>query len=174
MIFIPKKIFGFNAKPKESAKPTVVANTEFIETCVGDISINVLRWEVKDFEIDDLHLTDGHFVTYKLSVNGREYNLYQRKTTFFLNDFPNGIKAVAPSSKNNAGTENPIWHKSDKYWPTLNDEFFSFIGQFYYSSKVAYLFMLQSSENPIYAIFHDDIDRQDAEEHYKLEAIKNR
>lgn len=74
MMFKPKNIFGFKANPKESAEPIIVANTELRETSIGEISIDVLRREIKDFEIEELNLTDGYFVTYQLSVDGKEYN----------------------------------------------------------------------------------------------------
>ena len=67
------------------------------------------------------------------------------------------------------GVSAPEWHKSDREWPEFDGQKFDFIGQGYIESTVLYLFRGTTEPNGPLAIYNDEVNRQDAEDHYRRE-----
>jgi len=163
-MYTPNEIFGRTAKPKGEIHPAVEAQTE-----VAGLGVEVLRYNITDFEIDGLDVSDGHFLVYRVASAEHHEFLSQSRSVFFVSDDHPAPKRKSDDLPEGDGVLAPKWHKCDRHWPFQNDTPYSFLGQGYYGDKVFYIFVPDSKTLKHFAIFQDDISRQDAEEHYKLE-----
>lgn len=164
----PTKIFGRPARPKDAIKEEIVAISQ-----IGSLSIQVLRWELAEFEISGFPKTDGHFLSFRITdVNGSQ-DLLQGKSLFFASELLPRIESSGDSSEQGDGIIAPKWHKCDRAWPILNGVKAGFLGQFYFGTTVAYLFSLPHNSEQAYIIFKDEVNRQDAEEHYTDEESRS-
>lgn len=177
-MFVPARFGGLNLRPRGRVTPTVVANAQLSTHAWGEISVRVLRWEMSDFDIEELDKEDGHFHTFVASFRGKEYDLVQSEYVFWTNEAPAGLKYRDPPMKPRDHTGPwPKWHKCDRCWPALDGVLYEFVGQFYYDAgdyNVGYLFVHPTADGPLLAIYGDKPSRQDAEEHYREEESRER
>jgi len=164
-MYTPNRIFGFPAKPKGTMGPSVEAQVD-----VGGLTVEVLRYNIADFEIDGLDVSDGSFLVYHVATAEHGEFLSQSRSVFFVSSDHPAPKRKSEDLPEGDGVAAPKWHKCDRHWPVRDDRPYSFLGQGYYGQTVFYLFVPDAKEKKLFAIFHDDIARQDAEEHYALEA----
>ncbi len=160
----PTKIFGHSARPKHKINENIRVTSR-----IGDITIQVLRWEISDFEISGFSLTSGHFLSFRVTDAKGSQDLLQGKSVFFAGESLPRLEGAAINVPQGDGVVAPKWHKCDRAWPELDGVKARFVGQFYFESTVAYLFSVKNGALDVYAVFKDEIDRQDAEEHYAEE-----
>jgi len=163
-MFSPKRLFGSDARQVSVTEPLVLGRCN-----IASYQVQALRYNLVDFEVAGRRQSDGYFLVYEVSADNCSYHLQQQRTAFYVRDGspdPSDRKGKVPQGD---GVAAPRWHKCDRLWPVLDGQPYSFVGQGYYQSMVVYLFRLPSTTGEALAIFHDDVDRQDAEEHYRLE-----
>ena len=161
----PTHIFGFPARPIREIEESIIADAR-----IGAVSVTVLRWERRDFEVDRLKPSDGWFISFRVSDADGVQDLLQFRSPFFTPSAISGLSGGGVKVKQGDGVTTPRWHKSDRAWPQVAQEEARFVGQFYYAESVAYLFVLLRDSKRHYVVFKDDISRQDVEEHYRDEA----
>lgn len=167
---IPDKIFGLNSKPQRDIIPKVLHNFLIESNSKQNIEITIYRWEINDFVIDGLNLKDGHFLSFEIKHDNNAFDLFQNKSIFYSNSKSIMIDSIDPiKNEKYKSIFAPKWHKCDRYWPSIKGTPFEFVTQFYFDDNVAYLFKFETDEGILFAIFKDNMNRQDMEEHYKLE-----
>lgn len=158
----PKNLFGFPAHwmPEVSHQ-----ETGFFR--IMEYGIHALRWELSDVRIEGLDLDSGHVVTYAVEAPGQSHHLIQDSSSFYQQEGTPRLTCPNKEIDQGDGVSAPQWHKCDRHWPEENGQAYEFVGQGYFINKVAYLFRHPNASR--IAIFTDQIDRQDAEEHYATE-----
>jgi hypothetical protein len=156
----PRTLFGFPASWRTGARPQEVG------ACgLAGITVRALRWELRDVVLQGVTLgSDGHIISFSVDTGARLCVLFQQGGSFYQEE---GAERLSCSKKKIAqgdGVSTPRWHKSDREWPVDRGVPLSFIGQCYIGAKVIYLFAHPSTGQ--FAIFSDDLERQDVEEHY--------
>ena len=137
-------------------------------TTIDGFAVRPVRFELRDVEVDGLDLgTEGHVVCYLVEGDGRQCLLAQRESSFYQEEDAPAVGYLKRQLRQGEGIAAPRWHKCDRQWPVEGDEPFAFVGQGYFGRKVIYLFRHPSSRH--FALFWDDVTRQDAEEHYAEE-----
>ena len=166
----PSLLFGRSAKKINDSNPELLHKTKInIENTT--LNVNIYKWEICDFVIENLNLKDGHFISFEIIHENSLYDLFQSDSIFYSNKMNIGkISIDAETEKNISSDLFPKWHKSDRFWPQTDSAPFKFIGQFYYNKSVAYIFNQHINNSLVFCIYKDDIDRQDAEEHYNAES----
>lgn len=168
-MFTPAKIFGSAAARVRSTEPVVLGHCE-----IGTHRVQALRYDFADFQVVDRAASDGYFLVYSVAQDSKVTYLQQVRTQFYVPDgvpAPGDRRGRLPSGD---GSSAPQWHKSDRCWPELAGEPFAFVGQGYHDLMVVYLFRSPRSVGEYLAIWTDHLDRQDAEEHYRLEEARDR
>jgi len=166
-MYVPTNILGRAARAKPTLAPTTIGSFR-----VADVAVDILRYELRDFVIDGLPAaaSDGWFQVLRVHTPQGEEHLHQQGGIFFTaNDHPPLLELSGDEVPKGRGERSPKWHKCDRAWPADGNTPYRFVGQGYHDSMVFYLFARTSDPGRLFAVFHDRLDRQDAEEHYRLE-----
>lgn len=156
----PQRVFGFPAHWQAGVAPRAVADLD-----IAGFHVRALRWECSDVRVEGLEpWTDGHLISFVVLGGGEERSLSQQGSVFYQEEGFQLLTSLEKKFKQGDGVSAPKWHKSYRHWPVAGSVSFEFVGQGYFDTQVAYLFRHQSSNQ--LAIFTDEINRQDAEEHY--------
>jgi hypothetical protein len=160
----PATLFGLAAVWRADAHPTEVGSAR-----VGGYLIRALRWELRDVVIDSLDLgDDGHLIVYAVEgADGAVRVLTQQDSTFYQEEGSPSLTYLRGKLRQGDGLATPKWHKSDRAWPVEGETAYEFADQGYIGTNVVYLF--RHPHLGRVAIFSDEVDRQDAEEHYAEE-----
>ena len=163
-MFIPTKIFGREARPKPGMAPSTLATIT-----VAGVEVEVLRYEISHFEIDGGFSVDGHFRVYRVRTASVEEQLQQQGSVFYTAGGEPPPGAASDDLPEGDGRGAPKWHKGDRSWPIRGGVLYPFVGQGYYEDSVVYLFARDAEPLGSFAAFVDDVERQDADEHDRLE-----
>ena len=158
----PTTLFGLRAVWCASARATETGRFE-----IGDLTIQVFRWEVRDVTLDSLDLgNNGHVIGYAVQAPDEPYRMLYQHTgsSFYEEEGSPPLTCLQKQLRQGDGIRAPKWHKGDRAWPVAGTSVFEFVGQGYVASEVIYVFRHPSEYR--FAIFSDALHRQDADEHY--------
>jgi hypothetical protein len=124
---------------------------------------------LRDVTLESLDLGgEGHVIGYAVEgPDGLHRTLYQQESSFYQEEGSPPLTYLQTTLPHGDGFTAPKWHKRDRAWPVEGASVFEFIGQGYFDTSVVYVFRHPGGYR--LAIFSDEVDRQDAEEHYAEE-----
>ncbi len=160
----PKHIFGRPARPVRPIEEKVLARAT-----IGSITVVALRWEKRDFEIEGMESSDSWFISYRVIDAAETHELIQFRSSHYIESQISGLRSISVKEQGD-GVTAPKWHRSEHPWPAIEEEKARFVGQFYYETTVAYLYLISHEGRLSFVALDDDVSLQDIEDHYADEA----